>query len=146
MIFSSIGGMSSPITVTEVPKLDQVNIVKEISHKEVESMMSTEDYVRKYFSDTPIMIAIAKCESHFRQLDPDGEIHRGVANPSDVGVMQINEFYHGIEAVKANYNIYTLEGNTTFARALYEKEGTDPWNSSKVCWGKYLDSATLAVK
>lgn len=99
--------------------------------------MSTEKYVRQYFQDTPIMIEVARCESHFRQLDDDGEIHRGVVNSADVGVMQINEFYHLDQAQKKNINIYTLEGNVAYARDLYEREGTQPWASSKPCWGKF---------
>lgn len=138
MVLSSVVGVTSPVTVTETPNLDQQNVVKEISQKEVETMMSTEQFIRQYFSDIPIMIQIAKCESHFRQLDNDGDIHRGEANNQDVGVMQINEHYHLDEAQKADYNIYTLEGNTAYARILYQKYGTQPWSSSKSCWGKYL--------
>ncbi len=107
-------------------------------------MMGTEEYVRKYFSDAPIMIKIAQCESHFRQLDKDGSVHRGVVNDADVGVMQINEYYHLDEAKKSNYNIYTLEGNTAYARKLYEKQGTAPWIYSKPCWGKY-ENTNIAV-
>ena len=145
MILSAAGGYQNPVAVTETPKQDTVNLVKETSPKEVETMMSTEQYVRQYFADEPIMIQIARCESHFRQLDPNGDIHRGVVNNQDVGVMQINEYYHLAEAKKANYNIYTVEGNTAFARALYEKEGTAPWSSSEACWGKYVNNDTLAI-
>lgn len=137
MVMSSVMGITSPVTVSQAPQPVEQNLVKEISKEEVAIMMSTEQYVRKYFSDVPIMIQIAKCESGFRQLDDDGDIHRGVANNEDVGVMQINEHYHLDESQKANYDIYTIEGNTAFARALYEKLGTQPWNSSKACWGKY---------
>lgn len=137
MVLSTAGGFTSPLTVTEVPKQDQVSVVKEISKKEVEIMMSTEKYVRQYFSDIPIMIQIARCESTFRQLEKDGSVHRGEVNNEDVGVMQINEHYHLDEATEKGYDIYTLEGNTEYARKLYEEEGTKPWNSSKACWGKY---------
>ncbi len=139
MVLSSAIGVGNPIVATETPKLDGQNIVKEISTREVETIMSTEQYVRKYFSDIPIMIQIAKCESNFRQLDKDGDVHRGETNPEDVGVMQINEHYQLDKAEKENYNIYTLEGNTAYARELYEKQGTAPWNSSKACWSKYQD-------
>jgi len=142
MILSTAGGFANPVTVTEIPKVDQVNIVKEISKKEVEIMMSTEKYVRQYFSDIPIMIQIARCESTFRQLEKDGNIHRGDVNSEDVGVMQINEHYHLDQSQKENYNIYTIEGNTAYARKLYEEEGTKPWNSSKACWGKYQVAQT----
>ena len=138
MVMSSVAGIQSPVTVTETPTLEQQNVVKEISKNEVEKMMSTEQYVRQYFSDIPIMVQIAKCESHYRQLDDNGDIHRGVENNQDVGVMQINEHYHLDTAQKEKFDIYTLEGNTQYARELYEKFGTQPWSSSKACWGKYV--------
>jgi hypothetical protein len=141
MVLSAAGGYNAPITVTEAPKQDQVEVVRTKSQKEVareiDGIMSTEKYVKQYFSDVPIMIQIARCESTYRHLDPDGNIHRGQVNSKDVGVMQINEYYHLDEAQKNDYDIYTLEGNTAYARRLYEKEGTRPWNSSKPCWGKY---------
>ena len=137
MVLSGLAGVGSPIAVTETPKADQQDIVEKVSLKDVEMMMSTEQYVRKYFSDIPIMIQVARCESTFRQLDDDGEVHRGRVNSEDVGVMQINEHYQLDTSLKGNFNIYTLEGNTAYARALYQKQGTAPWNSSRACWGKY---------
>ncbi len=149
MVLSTMAGTTTQ-KVIELPKVENTSykVVKEISNKEVENMMSTEQYVRQYFSDIPIMIQIARCESTFRQLDDDGEVHRGRAVREDVGVMQINETYHLDTAEKKNYNIYTIEGNTAYARDLYVRQGTRPWNSSKACWGKYATpkgSAELAI-
>ncbi len=117
------------------------------SAKDIGNVMSTEQYVRQYFADLPIMVRIAGCESTFRQLDPDGEIHRGKIDPEDVGVMQINEHYNLAQAQKQNYDIYTIAGNVAFARELFEERGTAPWNSSKACWGKYqnADDTSLAM-
>ncbi len=142
MVLSTATGVTSPVTATEAPKVESVvteqRLVKKATNKEIETMMGTEQYIREYFSDIPIMIQIARCESTFRHLDRDGEVHRGRVNNKDVGVMQINEFYHLDQAQKKDYNIYTIEGNTAYARELYEREGTQPWSSSKPCWGKYL--------
>ncbi len=145
MVMSAAVGMTNPVRVTEVPKIE-TNLVKETTKKEVENMMSTEKYVRQYFSDIPIMIQVARCESHFRQLDKDGNVHRGVVNDRDVGVMQINEYYHLDEAETLNYNLYTLDGNMAYARKLYEREGTEPWVSSKACWGKYENTIATTPK
>lgn len=93
-----------------------------------------QEYVAQYFADEPVMIGIAQCESHFAQFDKTGSIHRGTVNHSDLGVMQINEYYHGAEAQKLGLDLYTIEGNLQFARYLYEKEGTTPWLSSAKCW------------
>ncbi len=150
MVLSSITGVTSPASIKEIPKVErsvtESQVVRKISNKEVESMMGTEGYIRQYFSDIPIMVHIAECESHFRQLDKDGGIHRGVENNADVGVMQINEIYHLDQSQKKDYDIYTVEGNTAYARDLYERQGTQPWDSSRACWGKYeKENKGLAV-
>jgi hypothetical protein len=93
-------------------------------------------YVTDYFADAPIMARIAECESHFRQFNGDGGVYRGKENNKDVGVMQVNEFYHLDTSKKMGINIYTLDGNLAYARYLYENEGTTPWASSQACWGK----------
>ncbi|MCC7004928.1 hypothetical protein IT397_03360 [Candidatus Nomurabacteria bacterium] len=100
---------------------------------------STEEQVREYFKDKPILVEIAKCESQFRQTDTNGEVLRGQINNQDVGVMQINEKYHLKTSQDKNIDIYTLEGNLAYARELYEKSGSDPWKSSSKCWSKYQE-------
>ena len=150
MVLSTVTGVVSPIKVTEIPKIEtsvtESKVVRKIDKREIENMMSTEQYIRQYFSDIPIMIQIARCESTFRQLTDDGDIHRGRVNDADVGVMQINEFYHLDTALKRNYDIYTIEGNTAYARDLYERQGTQPWSSSKPCWGKYLTAKVVVAE
>ena len=95
-----------------------------------------EQIVRKYFADTPELAEVARCESTFVQFEKDGSIRRGKENPADVGVMQINEFYHGKTAKKLGDDLYTLEGNMAYAKYLYEKNGLSDWDASKPCWGK----------
>ena len=97
---------------------------------------STEAYVRNYFRDTPILAEIAKCESSFRQFDKNGKPLRGIVNDKDIGVMQINTYYHEEDAEKIGLNIYTLEGNLQFAKVLYGKYGDKPWVHSSPCWSK----------
>lgn len=100
------------------------------------AVQTVKEQVQDYFSDVPIMIAVAGCESHYRQFDNDGSVFRGEQNHLDVGVMQINEHYH-LEASKAlGYDIHTVEGNMAYGRYLYEHEGTAPWSSSAYCWNK----------
>ena len=92
--------------------------------------------VRDYFKDIPILAEIAGCESQFRQIGANGEIIQGKVNKGDIGVMQINKYYHSDEAAKLGLNLNTLAGNMTFGKWLYEKEGTAPWQSSAGCWDK----------
>lgn len=95
---------------------------------------TVEEYVRIYFRDIPIMTRVAECESRFRQFNKYGDILRGEENFQDVGVMQVNERYHLETADKLGHNLYTLDGNLAYARYLYKKEGTMPWQSSAICW------------
>ena len=84
---------------------------------------------------------IADCESgngtpeSARQFNDDGTVLRGVANRQDAGYFQINEHYHLKAAKKLGYDIYTEEGNISYALYLYQREGTTPWLASKACWG-----------
>jgi len=126
----TINSASTTLASTSDSRLDGQSGVEIVSSKQVES------YVREQFSDEPVLVEIARCESTFRQYDTDGNILRGKVNKGDVGVMQINEKYHADEATKLGLNIYTAEGNVAFARHLYEKFGSQPWSSSSKCWSE----------
>lgn len=97
-----------------------------------------EQYLREHYSDTPILIEIARCESTFKHYDKNGNLVRGKVNRDDVGVMQINEKYHLETAERLGYNIHTVEGNVAYAKYLYEKYGASPWSASSPCWSKTL--------
>jgi len=101
----------------------------------VENPMTLENYVRAYFVETPILAEVARCESGFRQVGSDGKTLRGEVNKSDVGLMQVNEYYHGEKAETLGFDLETVNGNLAYAKYLYEKEGTKPWNASQKCWG-----------
>ncbi len=88
--------------------------------------------VESQFSDIPIMIAIARCESNFRQFTDSGNVLHGYG--SMVGVFQFDENIHHAIALAHGYNIDTLDGNLGYARYVYNKQGTDPWISSFSCW------------
>lgn len=98
--------------------------------------LTLEAYVREYYRDTPILSEIAACESRFRHLDTDGKPLRGELSYDDVGVMQINEFFHEDRAKRFGFDLHTLDGNLAYAKWLYGKEGVTPWSSSSKCWQK----------
>ena len=123
MVLAS-GSPQAPITLAE-------------SHVSLPAL-TVEEHVRLYFNDIPVMAKIAACESHFRHYDKDGNVLRGEENSRDVGVMQINEDYHLKKALELGMDLYSLEGNLTYARHLYEKGGTAPWIHSKKCWRNTL--------
>ena len=90
----------------------------------------------KHGVNAAVAIRIAKCESSLRQFNPQGEVLRGVVNSLDVGIFQLNEYYHLAESKSRGYDIYTTEGNIEYAMHLLETQGTEPWNWSKPCWGE----------
>jgi hypothetical protein len=94
----------------------------------------TETIVRSYFSDIPVMIQIAHCESTFRHTLADGSVLHGVVDSADTGVMQINTRYHGGVAREMGLDLTKLNDNLTYARKLYERQGTRPWAASAPCW------------
>lgn len=102
---------------------------------------STEAIVREYFSDIPVMIQVARCESTFRHTLADGSVLKGKVDSRDTGVMQINTYYHGTQAAKLGLDLEVLEDNMAYARNLYERQGTQPWSASAPCWGRTLASA-----
>lgn len=116
----------------EMHKSESRNGVEEIVF--VNQPLTLEEYVRLYYNDAPILAEIARCESRFRHIGPDGKVIRGEASQEDIGVMQINEFYHGERAEKLRLNLHTLDGNLAYAKWLYDKEGPAPWFASSRCW------------
>lgn len=109
-----------------------------ISSDQPLSTVSTEAYVRDYFKDIPLLAEISRCESTFRQYGDNGKPIKGLVNKSDIGIMQINTYYHGESAQKLGFDLTTIDGNLGYARYLYGKYGTDPWSSSSKCWKKDL--------
>lgn len=124
----SVGQNAAAVAQSTPVRVQDAQVVE----KQVE--LTTEQRVRNYFLETPILAEIARCESTFRHTDSKGNILRGIENSDDVGVMQINEYYHGESAKKLGYDISTLEGNMAFAKRLYENYGTSPWSASAKCW------------
>jgi hypothetical protein len=152
MIAGSLSGFNGvPYASSVTPEIIETIETPPIESKKIstEKRMTTEEYVRKYFSDIPVMVEIAKCESRFRQHDEGGEVLRGEKNNLDRGVMQINEYFHNENSDKLGFDILTLEGNTAYARYLFEKYGVKPWLSSSRCWAKtaaYSEYKSLAMK
>jgi hypothetical protein len=107
------------------------------NHKQpVDEPVTLEGYVREYFNETSVLAEISRCESHFRQYDRNGQVLRGKVNSDDLGLMQINEYFHGKRANELGLDLKTIEGNLAYAQYLYDKEGTKPWNASSKCWSE----------
>lgn len=88
------------------------------------------------FVGYPTLKRICTCESGLTHYTENGEVLRGMVNNRDIGICQINEYYHEKEIEALGIDIYTREGNINFAKHLYDKQGSAPWVWSKKCWGK----------
>lgn len=129
LLVSSLYGPANTALAQDVAGSDN-------TETKVEKPITLEKYIQEYFAETPVLAKISKCESHYRQFDSDGQVLRGKVSPDDVGLMQINEHFHGAKALKMGLDLETIEGNLAYAKYLYEKEGTTPWNASSKCWNK----------
>jgi hypothetical protein len=130
------------VVVTDTKKREETeNTVNDTESTELGKLNTTKEIVEEYFKDIPIMVDVAYCESRHTQFNSDGSVLRGVVNPADVGVMQINEKYHLETSIKLGIDIHTLEGNMAYGRYLYETQGTRPWEYSSHCWNKSREVA-----
>ncbi len=121
---------------TEYGQITTTAVVEESTDLAIAN--KTEEIVRSYFRDIPVMIQIARCESTFRHTLPDGSILKGKVDSADTGVMQINKRYHEETAASMNLNLDDIYHNMAYARYLYETQGTQPWSASAPCWNGAL--------
>jgi hypothetical protein len=135
MLAASITGVNS-VDIASLDGIESVKADESIKNEAQSEPETTEAQVDKYFINNPILSKVAFCESRYRQFDANGEVLRGVVNSKDVGVMQINEYYHLDSAVRLGLDIYTLEGNMAYAQYLYDTQGVAPWVHSSKCWSK----------
>lgn len=124
-----------PVFATKTVTSDvKVSIVhNSLSHALNASQREIKHEVAEYFSDVPELVAIAGCESGFRQFNDDGTVLRGSVTP-DVGLFQISEKYWLDYSSQLGYNIYTIDGNMAMAKYIYEKQKLNAWNASRKCW------------
>ncbi len=144
MIFTTLASLfvllnstlpSVPVTEhdTSVSALPAVAVVAE---QRTSYNGNLKEDIHAYFEDIPIMSRVAFCESSFRHFDEDGKVLRGIVDRDDIGVMQINERYHGESAKNLGYDLHSFEDNLEFARLLYSQSGLKPWNASAKCWSQ----------
>ena len=149
-VLSSIYGGTTAATGTDMVSTSTApGVSSRIEEQAVTKIPTSKELEKKakaFFKDDPILVDIARCESRFRQLDKDGNVLRGVINKGDLGLMQINEYYHAEKAEELGLDLKTVEGNMTYAKYLYDHEGGQPWVSSSKCWKQAASGNQVAVK
>jgi hypothetical protein len=88
--------------------------------------------VEDEFGEDHPMVAVARCESSFRQYE-DGSVLRNPKSDA-IGIFQILEGLHEEPADKLGIDIFTADGNIDYARKLYDSFGLAPWSPSSLCW------------
>lgn len=92
--------------------------------------------------DDPDMVAIAECESNFRQFNNDGTPLRGKITP-DWGIFQINEPTWDKKAQELGLNYKnSAEDNLQMAKYILEVQGKEAW----VCYKKVQNPSLVAVQ
>jgi hypothetical protein len=94
----------------------------------------------------PILERIMDCESGARvngkpvkgsrtHYDKNGQIiTNSNGNSTDIGIAQINTYYHGKQATKMGFDLTKEQDNIAFAIWLFETQGSEPWSASRSCW------------
>src|SRR5947207_742071 len=95
------GNTTSP-TVAPITKAEEKAITNIPTSEEMEIK------ARLYFKKDPILVEIARCESQFRQFDANGNVLKGTVNKGDLGLMQINKYYHAEKAESLGLNLKTV--------------------------------------
>ena len=114
--------------IFSVLSLFALSLLPNIVLAQTSSNEGVEAQVRAYFSDIPVMIDIAYCESGFRQFALNGQVLRG-GGGAYIGIFQINENIHSGNAIYLGYDLKTVQGNMGYARHLYNGSGTNPWRN-----------------
>lgn len=91
------------------------------------------DLVEDEFGDDHPMVAVARCESSFRQFASDGDSLRNPESDA-IGIFQLLESYHEEPAEELGLDIFSITGNIGYARKLYDSFGLQPWSPSSLCW------------
>jgi len=81
---------------------------------------------------------ICTCESGLIH-EVNGKVVRGQINSEDIGICQINRFYHGKRATSLGLDLMIKEDNIAFAKLLFNEQGSRPWNWSRSCWEKSVN-------
>lgn len=107
-------------------------VARQAEVRELSYLASTSQKTASNRKLPEVFTRIARCESGNRQFKENGDVL--VSRTNDVGRYQINLKAHGANAKKLGIDIYSEEGNETYALYLYNRDGLKPWKNSARCW------------
>jgi len=122
-----------PVVVEQYVKVIPREVKIETSIEWSESRI--EEQIRKVFWEEPdLAVAIAKCEGI-----TNGKLDPFAFNPTngsdDKGIFQISTLHHGVRVEELGLDMFDVQDNLTYAKILFDSQGTQPWSASKHCWG-----------
>lgn len=90
-----------------------------------------ERYARRHNHNTAVVKAVVECESRMYENATGTQAVVG----KDIGLMQINTYYHEDRAERMEIDIHTRSGNLEYGMRLMKEKGLQPWSASRHCWG-----------
>jgi hypothetical protein len=85
-----------------------------------------------------LVTAIAKCESGLRHF-VGNKVIRGHVNNLDIGLMQINLYWHEKEAKRLGYDLFDFVDNLRYGIYLIKTDGASRhYKASERCWAPKL--------
>lgn len=136
-MFQWLENASAPTTYaqgsgTSTPAGKPIKLIKVEGDTTPEIMEAISRYARLYKVDETLMKKIIRCESRFKIKARNTEAVVGV----DVGLGQINTFYHDKEMKRMGLDIRNVTDNIEYMAYLMAKNGTSDYQASKHCWSK----------
>ena len=104
-----------------------------------EDINSAVDILMVGTTQSTIVKYIIGCESQYIS----NAINYNTAVGEDVGLFQINTYYHQERAVELGYNLYKPSDNLKFGKLLLDEQGLQPWAHSKHCWEKLASNIVI---
>ena len=91
----------------------------------------------EYHVNPAVVHAIISCESEYKS----SAIGKMAVIGQDIGIWQINSYFHEEAAKERGLNIYNSNDNLRYGMILLFEKGTQPWKASRTCWSKKLSVA-----
>ena len=74
------------------------------------------------------MVKVCGGESGMKQWHDNGKVVRGIVDPDDTGLCQINKRYWGAEAKRLGLDFEnSIEDNVKMTRHIYDTQGIKAW-------------------
>ena len=132
-----------PVAVTpSVPKTKPVaTSTPSLSSSDLRGLASST--AAKYGLDPVLVQKIIGCESQWKATNVHPNVRAGTTTPwsYDIGLLQINDYYHETEWEAQGLDMKNPKDNLEFGLKMMQQQGTQPWNASKNCWLKGDTSA-----